>query len=541
MTTTYPHWVFDDSPIDDPEGYGERAVRFFNALRHPNSERPDKRLELAPFWERIIRRIYGPRDANGKRLVRTVYIQAPRGSRKTTTIGGGLGLYHAVGHEKRPRGQVCLGAGSEKQAEFAWAEALAMVRATPALRKALKVRGDYIEHPASESRLKLLTVDGDFGQGDTPAAVFLDELHVYRNRRLWRAMKSGLPKVPGSLMVITTTPGRGQTGLAWEEYNYARRIALGEIQNPAYLPIIFEPESGSDWKDETVWYHTNPGLSLGFPDIEELRHAARQAEEKPAERDDFKQYNIGFWLDQSTSPFVPMDVYDEGADEPVCNKVTGEVNLDTVKDAPCWLGVDLSTNVDLSAIVACWRIDEEDDPTFVVWPWFFCPKDNLRARGESDQVNYPDWVEKGFIIATDGNVIDHRKVKAKVRELCQTFNVQEIAFDPKLAIAMMSDLAEEGLPAVEMRQGWISMGAPIKALERAILGRKFKHGGHPVLRWHFDCVALDNSKTDTPTFHKGKSRDRIDGAQACAMAVGRAAVGDAKPRSPYESSGWCFA
>src|SRR5437879_528991 len=98
MTTMHPLWVFDDSPIPDPLGHGERAVKFFDALRHPKSDHPNKRLGLAPFWQRIIKRVYGPRDAQGRRLVRTVFLMMPRGARKTTTIGGGLGLYHSVGH-----------------------------------------------------------------------------------------------------------------------------------------------------------------------------------------------------------------------------------------------------------------------------------------------------------------------------------------------------------------------------------------------------------------------------------------------------------
>ena len=101
MTTIYPTWVFDNSPIADPHGRGERAARFFRALRHPKSHAPKRAFELAPFWERIVRRIYGPSDESGNRLVRTVYIQIPRGARKTT-IGAGLGCcIHSV-MRKRP-------------------------------------------------------------------------------------------------------------------------------------------------------------------------------------------------------------------------------------------------------------------------------------------------------------------------------------------------------------------------------------------------------------------------------------------------------
>lgn len=526
MTTTHPRWAFDDSEIADPLGHGERAVKFFNTLRHPNSENAGKRLGLAPFWERIVRRIYGPRDANGRRLIRTVFLMMPRGARKTTTIGGGLGLYHAIGHEKIAMGQVLLAAGAEDQAELAYDEAVAMVNATPALRKIVKVRGDYLEHPEHGSTLRVLSSEGDVSQGTTPAAVFLDELHVFKNRKLWRALKTGLPKVPGSLLCITTTAGRGQTGLAWEEYSYARRVALGEINNPAYLPIIFEPPAGAAWDDESTWHAVNPGLAFGFPDLEELRQAALQARDKPAERDDFCQYNLNFWLDQSVSPFVEMSVYDDGVTP---------INVEALRGEPCWVAVDLSSNTDLTVIVVAWRIGDG----YTVVPWFFCPADNLRQRGERDGVPYQLWELQGFITATPGNVVDYRYVEDRIRDLSNEFDVREIAFDPHMAQQVMSNLRDDGLPVVEMRQGWITMAPAIKELERAIVGRKLQHGGHPVLRWNFANVAVQTDKAGNKSFHKGKSKDRIDGAVACAMAVARAASSGGA-RSPYQTHGIRF-
>jgi hypothetical protein len=97
-------------------------VRFFDALRHPLSTRPEHRFGLAPFWERVVRRIYGPRHEDGRRIVRTVFVMIPRGARKTATIGGGLGLLHAIGHERVPMGQVLLAAGSANQADRAFFE-----------------------------------------------------------------------------------------------------------------------------------------------------------------------------------------------------------------------------------------------------------------------------------------------------------------------------------------------------------------------------------------------------------------------------------
>jgi len=122
--------------------------------------------------------------------------------------------------------------------------------------------------------------------------------------------------------------------------------------------------------------------------------------------------------------------------------------------------------------------------------------------------------------------VDFRAVENCIRDLCARFDVQEIAFDPHLARNTMNSLLEDGLPAVEMRQGWISMAPAVKELERAIIGRKFRHGGHPVLRWNFENISVEVDKAANKSFHKGKSKDRIDGAVASAMAVARAAAGE---------------
>jgi phage terminase large subunit-like protein len=512
MTTIHPRWVSDSSPIADTHGRGERAARFFRALRHPKSTAPKRAFELAPFWERIVRRIYGPSDGSGNRQVRTVYIQIPRGARKTTV----LGLLHSFGHERTPGGVCILSAGSEDQAQLAFDEANSFVKATPALDKAAHIVESELEleHKASGSILRAIAADGDVQHGKTPYFVLVDELHVWKNRRLWKALKTGLLKIPNTLLVIITTAGRGHDNLAHEEHQYARKVAAGEIENPSYLPIIFEPAKKFDWQDEKVWHRVNPGLKYGFPDLAGMRAAALEAQDKPADREDFCQYNLNQWLDHSTSPFVDMAVYDE------CGEA---IDVQTLEKQPCWLGVDLSSTTDLTAVLAAFR---DGDDGYIVLPSFFCPADNLRRRAERDGVPYVQWAKDGFITPTPGNVVDFRIVENCIRDNCGRFDVREIACDPYLARVLLNNLLDDGLPAVEMRQGWVTMAPAIKELERAIVGRRFRHGGHPVLRWCFSNVAVETDKAGNKTFHKGRSKDRIDGAQAGAMAVGRAHLGD---------------
>ena len=525
--TTRPEWIFDGSEIDDPFGKGERAVKFLRALKHPKSESGD--FELPLFWERIVRRIYGPCFPNERRQVRTVFILLPRGARKTT-MGAGLALLHTVGYERVPGGQAMVAASAEEDARIAYDEAVGIVGETEWLQGAMKPTESvfYLEHKKSKATFRALASGGKGKLGKTPNFVLADELINWEGqnaRRNWSAIRTGLNKVANTLLVIITQAGRGQENLAFELLQYARKVQSGEIEDPGFLPVLFETDPEDDWQDEALWHFVNPGLAEGYPDIDGLRQMASEAKERPAERDNFRQFHLNCWLDHSASPFVAMPIYDEGK---------GVVDLDALEadQTPCYLGVDLSSSSDLTAVVACWG-DREGG--YTVFPWFFLPEDNIIRKGLKDDVNYALWHEQGLITLTSGNVIDFRAVEDQIREICARFNVREIAFDPHLARNSLNIMQEEGLPAREFRQGWISMAPAIAELERAIVGRQFTHSGHPILRWHFDNIATETDKAGNRSFHKGKSKDRIDGAVACAMAVARAAAGD-NGKSSYEDA-----
>ncbi|WP_313349937.1 terminase large subunit [Paracoccus sp. (in: a-proteobacteria)] len=513
-----PSWIDADREIPDPMGRGEAAVKWLRMLKHPKSRLPGRAFQLDPWQERIIRRIYGPRHEDGTRIVRRVVLLLPRGNRKTSLCAA-ITLLHLLGPEREAGGLTISAASAHEQAMELFNEAALIINNDKRLDKYMQVR-EYVSRITCQkagTRYVAIASDGKTQHGKTPNVVIADELHAWEGRpglKQWEALDSALVKVPGTLMIVASTSGRGQENLAWKTVEYAMKVQKGEIDDPATLPVIFMAEPEDDWRDEDLWFAVNPGLPHGYPDLDAYRDKAKKAEHSPFDRDSFLQFNLNRWLDQSTSPFVEMQVYDQG---------NHEVDLDEMEitQAPCWLGVDLSKNEDLTVIVAAWR----DGSGYKVWAWFFCPEDNLRARGERHGVDYLQWAEDGFIIPTPGNTVDLRAVEDQIRELCARFNVKEIDFDPTYGRSMMADLLADGLPAAEFRQGWVSMAPAVKELERAILSGNFTHGGHPVLRWNFSNIQVETDKAGNRMFHKGKSGNKIDGAVAAAMAVARAAEG----------------
>ena len=526
MTSTFPHWIYDNSEIPDAFGFGERAVEFLRRLKHPKNPARGHPFQLDPWHERIVRRIYGPRHEDGRRIVETALLLVPRGNRKTS-LAAALGLLHSIGPEHIPAGEVLFAAADKKQAAIGFKEALSIVRADKRVNAAVKVSDAVnatkrLTLKSDDSFLETLSSDTDTQHGRTPVFALVDEIHAHKKRDLYDVIRTGLTKTKGSLLVVATTSGRGEDSIGYDLVSYARKVAHGEIDNPAFLPILFEADPNEDWQDEALWHRVNPGLVHGYPSIEGLRTFAKEAIDRPGDREAFKQLHLNMWLEKTTGSFVDLAIYDEGA---------APIDVDDLLGQPCWIGVDMSRTTDLTAVVAAFC---DDDGNYTVLPFFFLPQELLRERQNRDRQPYVRWAEEGFITATPGNVVDDSAVEACIRDLCERFDVQEIDFDEHYAQKVMQPLTNDGFPTATLRQGWKTQGPALNVLESAIVGRKFRHGGNPVLRMCFANVAVYTDSAGNRTGHKGKSIGRIDGFTASWMAVSRAAA-NATGNSIYDS------
>ena len=296
-----------------------------------------------PWQQRIIRKIYGPCHDDGRRICRVVYLQVGRGNRKTS-LGAALNLLHTFGPQRTAQGQAIVAAADRKQSRIAYEEAANIIEATPRLRPPVARVQDFknrIVHEKSGAVFEAISSDASTQFGRTPNFALVDELWAHRRDALWHAVRTGLAKVEGTLLVITTTAGRGTNTPDYPIYQYAKKVDAGEIIEPSFLPIIFEAPADCDWQDEQIWHAVNPGLVHGYPDLELLRQLAREARERPADRAAFLQFHLGIRQEHSTAPFVDMHVYDEGS---------APIDLETLVGRRCVLAVDMSSTTDLTAV-----------------------------------------------------------------------------------------------------------------------------------------------------------------------------------------------
>jgi len=167
--------------------------------------------------------------------------------------------------------------------------------------------------------------------------------------------------------------------------------------------------------------------------------------------------------------------------------------------------------------------------------WFWKPKDSIKEHETRDRVPYSVWEKQGIIKTTPGRAIQYSFIAQELAEINKVYAIVGIAFDRYRIDDLMNAMGEIGLDCfvdgkdkaragairlVPWGQGYASMTQAVEALEGSILDRRFIHDGNPCLTWNFSNAMTISDAAGNRKLDKSKTRFRIDGAVACAMAVG---------------------
>jgi len=504
----------------------KEVKNFIQGLRHTKGRWASKKFELFNWQDRLIDDLFGTLDKNGFRVFRECFVFIGKKNGKSE-LGAAIALYMLAG-DGEFGAEIYSAASDRDQARIVFDVAAQMVRQSDGLSKRLKIIDSQkrIVYYETGSFYEVLSSDVKTKHGLNPHAVIFDELHAQPNRELWDVLTEGSMEARQQPLLFTmTTAGFDKESVCYEVYDYAKKVKEGIIKDKHLLPVIYELDKDDNWEDEKNWYKANPSLGTKkkieankkILDIVRFREAYKKAKEIPSKENSFKRLRLNIWTSQRTR-WLSQESW---------NNCNGKVDIDELKEQPCWAGMDLSSTGDITAFVLVFK-------DFSVLPFFFIPKDNIEDRVKKDKVPYDIWARNGLMFATDGNVIDYKFIEDKIDQIAKEYQIEEIAFDPYNALMLNQKLTDLGFNMVEIRQGMKSLSPPTKFLETLILGGKLKHGNNPVLSWMFDNVMIISDANENHRPDKEKSTEKIDGIQALIMAVSRLMTQEDRTKSVYD-------
>jgi len=535
-----------------------KIERFVERLLYPP-------LKYRLDWGRqLLRDIYGTVETEtGERRYLRAYISMAKKNGKSLWAAG-LPLYHLL-CENEPHAEAYGVAAARDQATVIFRHVCEFVKANPALKDKLRIL------PSTKRILRrdgsgfyaVLSADGDLQDGVEPSLNIFDEVHRWKTAKaqtLYDVLTKGTISRREPLTVEVTTSGEEHGSPIWrKEHDLAQKVLSGALPAERFYARIWaadqkrleaEPEY---WKSREARLAANPSHQDygGFLRDDKILEELKKAMENPGDRPKYLRYHLNLMVSSIEERAIDMDRW---------QKCGGGLDLRTwptydveylirkwnLMGKPCWAGADASWTTDLTALslvfppfdTADTRTDYEKCsdtakgitdivpvPCWTILMFYWMPAELVGTLERKTHAPLSNWVARGFIEATPGDVIDLQAVKDKIAWADEMFEVREVPFDPWNFTATATDLIDKGFTCIKIPQVFSYLSAPTKKLVDLYVGGKLRHGNNPVLNWNAGCLAFQGDRKDNVQPAKperAKSQNRIDGISATVTALARA-------------------
>lgn len=537
---------------------------------------------LSPHQQFIIGSLFGwfairVSKKTGARRVRLrfrlAFFQGGKGCGKTP-LGAGVLIYMLVRRGVRGAQLFCAGA-TKDQALIPFADCVKMVHASPALKALIRETGHNLAVLKTGSFIRPISSDPRSQSGKRVQGAVIEELHEHPNAGLVQKMRAGIKGRPNALIFFPTNTGVDRESVCWEYYDYSRQILEGTLVNEAWFAFVCHldacdrchaegklqpsdecPDCDSWQVEGPHWLKANPNLGVSIP-WEYLREQVREAIAMPSQRNSVRRLNFCQWT-QQLAVFITAEAWAACA---------GPIDAASLVGRECFIGMDLSDKIDLSAVVCVFprplprdpapsvtadAADPDDDaspaveppadrPTIScavdVLPFFWMPEKTLYTRAQEDKIPYPDWQQGGSVTTTPGSLIDHDAIcEFVIGVLAVKFRIRGIGIDQAGAAGVVSKLKRHfGDDLVqEVPQGFRRLSEPTKLLEALVVSGNLTQDRNPCQAWCVSNMAIEENAWREIRPVKIAIRKRIDGGVALIDGLERMIATSATAAPSYQ-------
>lgn len=495
----------------------ERACKFAEFFPHVKGKWAAKqeKLKLEPWQCFALGSMFGwVNKKTGLRRYRKARLYLPRKNGKSLLVAP-VGLYMLTA-DGEPGAEVYSGATSEKQAWEVFGPARQMAKMVPDFSAAYGVEVNAKSLTRTGDMAKFEPVIGKPGDGSSPHCSITDEYHEHATDEQLATMETGMGAREQPLSIVVSTAGDNVAGPCRDDWLDCQKVLEGVNEDDRLFALIYTVDQEDDWTSESSLRKANPNFDISVSG-EFLVAQLRDAINNPRKQGHFKTKHLNMWV-QARDAFINMQRWAE------CKR---PLKLEDFKGKRCFLGMDLASKIDLTAIELLFPME---DGQFARFGRYYLPEETVQLP---ENQHYQGWHKDGHLIATDGNQTDYFHVLEDIKQLAEEFEIEKLAYDPHNATMLVTALQEEGLPMVSFGPTVLNFSEPMKQIEAMIKDRKLLHDGDPVMNWSMSNVTAKLDRKDNVFPNKERPENKIDPFVALCMAMGVAMTAQVKDPS-YE-------
>ena len=496
--------------------YARAILDFLAEVPHVEGEwaARGEKLILSEWQQFFVAEVWGWRGRADPRLRRYVesYLEVGKKNGKTAMCAG-IELYELLYGDTRA--QVYSAATKEEQALLSWRVAKLMVGRMPEdIVADVKIQTGRIEDTSDGSYLVALS--GNPHDGTNPSFVLYDECAAVTDREQVEVLTDAFGARQGGGIVYITTASRHRNTI-WREKRAAYISALkrGDLPDRTF-GLLYCIDEHDHPGNRGNWIKANPNLGVSkFEHFMEKQWS--DAQDSPGAVPDFLRKQLNVYVGAAESWLQPK--HWEACE---ARRI--------VRQGHCYIGVDMGATSDLCAVAALW--DRGGSRIDVEWKCWVAEGYVEALKDEDLRKIYLRAAKTAVLTIAAGDLVDPSAVEAHLRQLCETYDVQQIGHDPYRATSMFNGLANEGLPVMRVPQTRLQMGPAKAALEGLFRKKRLRYRPNPFVKWQFENthVRPDLSDRDNHVLAKGDNPEyKIDAIVAAAIAC---RTMDAGPTAP---------
>ena len=490
----------ENSPYYFDEELGERPIQFIERFCKQSQGTLGAPLKLELFQKAFIQTLFGfiEKETGFRRFRETLFLCGRKNGK--STLLSGIALYMLIA-DGEGAAEIYSVATKKDQAKKVLTEAVNMIKQSPELRAVIKKRRNDVYFPYTASIFEALASDSNTLDGLNAHGVIIDELHAIRDRNLYEVMKQSTSSRRQPLVVMITTAGTVRECIFDDMYKYACDVADGIIEDPLFLPILYELDAREEWTDPTKWIKANPGLGV-IKQYKTLEAFVERAKKNPADLPGVlcKDFNV---RENSSESWLSF--------EEINNTATFE--LSDVFNTYAIGGCDLSATTDLTA--ATLLIRKPGDDTVYVLQQYFLPEARVEHLEEknTNEAPYRTWAKRGLLTICPGNRVNYSDVTAWFMRMREEYRIDpvKIGYDRALAGYWVDEMKSNGFEMSQVAQGAFTWAQPMREMGAALADKKVNYNKNPVLVWCLSNTASKKSGVNNIQPVKISDKRRIDG------------------------------
>lgn len=485
-----------------------------------------KALAICFGWQKKRLDRYGnPILKNGKpqwiRRFNYAFFFIPRKNGKSI-LASGVGVAESI-LTIEVGNQIVSYATKKDQAKIVWNGCKKMIESNKELSKKSTIAYSTININPTSTTIRPLGRDSKTEDGLNIGMAIGDETHAHKTREMREVIESSQGARLQPIMFDITTAGFDTASPGAEEYEYAKKIMDGVIEDDSYFAFICELDKDDDPFDENVWHKANPNLGVS-KSWDYMRKQAKQAKERTESRNNFFVKDLNKWVNAAEN-FIKFEDWEACKVE----------NIDLSEVLAVFLGIDLSRVDDFTAAAVTYMLPNN---RYYTTQHYYVPADTVAERESELRAPLSKWILEGHITATPGNTIDYDYIENDMLEKIEQ-GVDEICYDPYRAATLIANIERksgfEG--CVQIRQGYLTISEPTFNFKDYIKKRTLMHDGNPVTKWMVSNMSVLSDATGNIKPDKSKPNRKIDGCAAIINTLARSIAYEPEEESVYEKRG----